>query len=354
MGTLEIVIRLIAGVALVLANAMFVAVEFSLTRLRQFPEDQFQESAALRRAWDMTDRLEVYLTGCQVGISLTSIVLGIVAEPAVTFMLEPLFEVLGIGGKTASFLSIALAVFIINFVHKIWGEQTPTYLGVERPIEVAAFLSGPLYWWSKIMYPLIIAGDSVAKWTLSLFGVEMTRSWTEEGGPEDVPQAGTPQFRKHLVETLTEALLDPERRDEIVGAYEIGETCAEEIMIPADELVVLRAGAPFRENLQVLRDTDFTRYPLVGDSIDDFRGTIYLPAVVAELDALEAGDVDLEELAGEPVRIEHDTSVDEVVDILQEAREELAMITRDDRIIGAITATDSFEAIIGSLEDPLD
>src|SRR6056297_3767638 len=151
--TAEIAIRLLSGLFLVLANAFFVSIEFALTRLRQFSKDEIKDDKGLERAWEMTKELEIYLTGCQLGISVTSILLGIVAEPAVTQVLRPVVGLFGIEGQALSAISIVVGIVIINLIHKIWGEQSPTYLGVERPRQVARYLAPGLYWWVKITYP---------------------------------------------------------------------------------------------------------------------------------------------------------------------------------------------------------
>jgi len=177
---LELPLRLVGGLLLVGANAFFVAVEFALTRLRQFSPDEFEGDEGLQAAWEMTERLEIHLTGCQLGISASSILLGVVAEPAVTRLLEPLVSPLGLSARTTSVISVVVGVVLINLVHKIWGEQAPTYLGVERPLAVARRLAPTLRIWSSVMDPIIRLGDGLAKATLRPFGVEITRSWTEE------------------------------------------------------------------------------------------------------------------------------------------------------------------------------
>lgn len=123
----EIVLRLIAGLALILANGFFVAIEFALTRVRQYSEEEFIEPGqqGLAQAWEMTEELEIYLTGCQVGITACSISLGIVAEPALAAIFGPLF-----GGTVLASIGagILLAYAIVNVMHLIYGEQTPTIL----------------------------------------------------------------------------------------------------------------------------------------------------------------------------------------------------------------------------------
>jgi len=133
-----------------------------MTRGRQFSGAEFDEPG-LRRAWIMTDDLESYLTSCQVGITASSIAVGIVAEPALAALFEPLFR--------SSFLATVgagslLAFAIINLVHLTHGEQTPTYLGVERTETVCRYGAAPLYYFTKLIRPAMEIGDTVAKWTL--------------------------------------------------------------------------------------------------------------------------------------------------------------------------------------------
>jgi IMP dehydrogenase len=205
MTPIEISLRIAAGLFLILINAYFVAIEFALTRVRQFPESEF-DTPGLRRAWEMTNDLELYLTTCQIWISGTSIALGIVAEPGLAALFEPLFENTFLASVGAgSFLGF----FLINMLHLTHGEQTPTYLGVERSKQVARYGAGPLYWFAWLISPLIKFGDWVAKATLKLFGVEMTGAWLET--EEEVLETRA-QLRNRLNDMLEEVEVPEERR----------------------------------------------------------------------------------------------------------------------------------------------
>ncbi|ELK50177.1 inosine monophosphate dehydrogenase, partial [Haloferax sp. BAB-2207] len=119
MNPTEIGIRLVAGVLLILANGFFVAIEFALTRARQFTESEFVDGdSRLERAWEMTQELELYLTTCQVGITASSIAVGIVAEPALAALFEPLFA-----GTTLATIGAGalIAYLIINLLHLTHG-----------------------------------------------------------------------------------------------------------------------------------------------------------------------------------------------------------------------------------------
>ena len=347
MNTPEVVLRLVAGLGLILANGFFVAIEFALTRVRQYSESEF-DTSGLRRAWEMTDDLEIYLTSCQVGITASSIAVGIVAEPALAALFEPLIADTALASVGAGAI---IAFLIINLLHLTHGEQTPTYLGVERTKFVCRYGATPLYYFAYAISPLIKLGDAVAKWTLRLFGIEMTGAWLET---EQEAIESRAELRNKLGSVLDEGELSEERQEEVMNALRVGETSIEETMIPRDDIVALSTANSSDENLSIAEDHPHTRFPLVGESVDDFRGIVYMPAVLNRFEELSAGEIGMEALAVEPMTIDVDTSVSEAIDLFQEKKQELALVTRDGEIVGLLTATDAFESITGELEDPLD
>lgn len=343
----EVALRIAAGVFLILINAYFVAIEFGLTRLRQYPESEM-DSPGLRRAWEMTDDLEFYLTTCQIWISGTSIALGVVAEPGLAAVFAPLFENTTFASAGAGSL---LGFFIINMVHLTHGEQTPTYLGVERSKQVAEYGARPLYWFAWLISPLITFGDRVAKGTLRLFGVEMTGSWTETDGEVLETRA---QLRTRLGSMMEEVELPAERREEVLNALDVDRVTVANVMTPADEVVSLTTAASAEENLDRIRDTPHTRFPLVGDDIDEFEGIVYVPSIVSRFDELRDGDVTFASIAAPPLTLAADTSVSDAFDRFQAETQELAFAIEDGEVVGLVTATDALEAVMGQLEDPLD
>jgi CBS domain containing-hemolysin-like protein len=347
MEPLEIGLRILGGIILIGVNAYFVAIEFALTRLRQYPESEFN-TPGLELAWDMTNDLEFYLTTCQVWISGTSIALGIVAEPGLAALFEPLFENTTLASVGAGSL---LGFLIINLVHLTHGEQTPTYLGVERSKQVARYGARPLYWFAKILAPAIWVGDSVAKATLGLFGIEMTQAWTET--EKEVIETRA-DLRNRLGSVLEEGDLPEERREEIMNALTIGEQSVREVMIPSEEIVALSTEESPQSNFQTLEEHPHTRYPLVGDDLTDFEGVVYSPALFNHREQLSSGDGTFTELAAPTVTISPDADVSDAIDQFQTERQELALVIEDGEVVGLVTVTDLVETIIGDIEDPLD
>lgn len=351
--SLELILRLVGGVLLVASNAFFVATEFALTRLRQFSEEEIGDRPGLRQAWEMTERLEIHLTGCQLGITSSSILLGIVAEPAVTRLFEIVFNRAPVGATARHVTAVVVAVVFINLVHKIWGEQAPTYLGVENPLTVLERLAVPLRWWTRIASPFIKLGDGLAKWTLGLFGVEITRSWTDA---ESEPAEGTStgDVRRNLREVLSRGPLSEERRQEVLNTLDIGSIPVREIMIPRGEAAELTLDRSVEENLDEIGRSRYVRYPLCRSEGGGVVGVIYVPALFEHLEAIRSGETGLGDIAADAVFVDEDRSVSEVIDRLQAEGQELALVRDAERVTGLVTVTDAFEAIAGDVEDPLD
>ena len=347
MNGLEVTLRLLAGVALILANGFFVAIEFALTRVRQYAESEFDEPG-LKRGWEMTDDLEIYLTSCQVGITASSIAVGIVAEPALASLFEPYFQATALASVGAGGI---IAFLIINLLHLTHGEQTPTYLGVERSKFVVRYGATPLYWFAKAIAPIIAIGDGVAKATLKLFGVEMTGAWLDAETDSIETRA---DLRHELGSVLDRGNVPEERREEILNALAVGERPVRSVMTPADDIVFLSTEESIEENLRRVGDNPHTRLPLIGSEPSEFRGIVCVTSGIDRVDALRGGTATLADVAAPPMTISDATPISEAVDQFQIERQELALVVDDGEVAGLLTATDAFEAVMGDLEDPLD
>jgi len=271
-----------------------------------------------------------------------------VAEPALAAIFEPLFHdtVLASIGSGA-----IIAFLIINLVHLTHGEQTPTYLGVERSQTVCRYGASPLYWFHYLISPLIKLGDWVAKATLSLFGVEMTGAWLET--EEDVIESRA-DLRNKLGSVLERGDLPADRQEEVMNALQVGEQSVREVMVPADDIVALSTAVDGEENFRRIAESPHTRYPLVGEDLVDFRGIVYLPVLMQHRDRLSDGDIDFADVAAPPMTLSPDTDVSDAIDQFQTERQELALVIEDGDVAGMVTVTDLLESVMGDIEDPID
>lgn len=341
------IVRFIAGLSLLGLNAAFVSIEFALTRLRQFDKDEVTGNWATNLAWKMTEQLEIYLTACQVGITITSILLGVVFEPAVTNLIHPLTAMMQLGPVTTSWISVLLSVGFIQFLHTVWGEQSPTYIGVESPRLVAGWLSPLLYGWAWVSYPLITVGDYFAKHTLQLFGVTLTRSWTEGESPRDLTG--------EIGEILHNSVLDEEETREVLNTIEATERPVSEVIIPTEDVVTVGIDQTPQSILEAMRaNRQYTRFPLIGEDLLDCRGILYANQALGEFKDMESGQEDIQALASSALFLEHDTSISNAVDEMQRANQEMAIVVDNDESLGIVTDSHLFEALVGEIYDPTD
>ena len=357
--------RLVAGVVLLFGNAYFVTIEFAMTRVRQFDESAFTGSPGLERAWEMTERLEVYLSGCQLGITICSVGLGVAAEPAVAALADPALRSLGVagllgggGGGGHTVLAVVVALAVINLLHLTIGEQAPTYLGIERTRTIARYGAPILYWWTTLLGPVIRLADWLAKALLSVLGVEITRSWAEEETEVEDGEGPRVQSRgellSHMGSVLSSMDLPDERQREVMNTIAIDRIEVEDILVDRDDVVAVSTADSVEENLDVMRETPHTRFPLFGESVDEPVGVVYVPELLRRFEEVESGEADLADVAAPPMTVGPDLPVSELIDAFQAERQELAVVVEDGRTLGLVTATDAFEEIAGELEDPLD
>ncbi|MFB6249096.1 MAG: CNNM domain-containing protein [Salinibacter sp.] len=349
--------QLLGGVVLLLGNAFFVTTEFALTRVPQFDEAEFQEHWGLRRAWAMTEELEIYLSGCQVGITVCSVGLGVVAEPGLTHVLAAVLPG-GVGTMSAHALAVTVALVVMNLLHVVVGEQAPTYLGIERTKTISMYLAPGLYWWTRLLRPVIRTADWIAKTLLSVFGVTITRSWTEEEVEEEDEArpilSSHGAVRREIGEVLSRANLSRERRGEILRAVDIERIPVRAIMVPRSEVVALHTSDALHETLQEMRAHPYNRYPLLNPDWENVYGTLYMATVFQHLPELERGDATLLDIAEPVVWVDPDLPVSDLIDRLQRKQQEIAIVRTGGHVRGLVTSTDAFEAIAGELEDPED
>jgi CBS domain containing-hemolysin-like protein len=209
----------------------------------------------------------------------------------------------------------------------------------------------PLYWFAKILAPAIWVGDSVAKATLGLFGIQMTQSWTET--EQEVIESRA-DLRNRLGSVLEDGNVASDRREEVMNALDIGEQPVREVMVPAEDIVTLSTAVGSEENFRRMEANPHTRYPLIGDQLTDFEGIVYFPILARHREELATGDVDFAKLAAPPMTLSPDVDVSDAIDQFQAENQELALIIEDGEVVGMVTVTDLLESVMGDIEDPID
>jgi IMP dehydrogenase len=179
----------------------------------------------------------------------------------------------------------------------------------------------------------------------------MTGAWLET--EEEVLETRA-QLRNRLNDMLEEVEVPEERRDEVLNALDVDEISINEIMVPSKDIVALSTTVSIEENFDRIQHTPHTRFPLVGDDLTDVQGIVYAPSIINNIDGLRDGNLTFAEVAAPPMTLSADTTVSDAFDQFQAQGQELALVIRDGEVVGLLTATDTLEAVMGQLEDPLD
>ena len=332
---------LLIALALLAGNAFFVGAEFALVSARR---SQIEPLAATRKRARTTlsamEHVSLMLAGAQLGITVCSLGLGAVAEPAVARLIERPFEALGVTPALVHPVALALALAIVVYFHMVLGEMVPKNVALARP-EPAALILGPLLFGIvRVLKPLIWLLNTMANLVLRLARVE----------PQDeVASAFTAEeVAAMLAESRREGLLDIEEHELLTGALRYHNVRASDIMIRPEDLVHVPEGATAGDVEQRVVQTGFSRFPVAG-ATGDLIGYLHVKDV---LDRNEDRPAPTDRIRPLPA-IRGDARVDDIVSALQQAGAHLGRVVdpHTGETQGVIALEDAIEELVGEIVD---
>jgi CBS domain containing-hemolysin-like protein len=264
-----------AGVAaaqlLVLANGFFVAAEFSIVTVR---ETQLQplavRSARARLALHITRHLDSYLAACQVGITLSSLALGWLGEPAIASLIElPLGAIIGSFAPAVSHgIAIALAFALISALHIVLGELAPKSVAIQRALPTALWAAYPLHWFYKAMYPFIASLNTIGNAVVRRFGLQPASGAERAHSPEELGLMLDAAGSAGTVESV--------ERDVARRALTFGERTVSSVMVPRTEMISVSERATVPEMLALSAAHAFTRLPVHRAGAEEIIGVLHI------------------------------------------------------------------------------
>ncbi|WP_018295469.1 hemolysin family protein [Corynebacterium lubricantis] len=333
-------------VALLAANGFFVAAEFALISSRRDRLDalEAQGNKGAKRVINATEHLSIYLAGAQFGITICSLVLGRVAEPAVAHFLETPFIAMGISENLIHPISFVIALAIITYLHILFGEMIPKNIAIAGPESLAMWLTPAMDVWIKITGPIINFLNWVARMVLKLVGVEQ-----KDELDTSVDEA---QLASMIQESSKEGLLDAEETNRLRKALMTDELSLKDVMIPMDDVVTVsyRApGIPMRELEAKVQETGFSRFPVSGES-GSLLGYIHVKDVLDLLDNEEDALIPYDRIR--PLSIVEGTgSLDDALSAMHRRSAHMAQVRVDGELIGIIALEDLIEEYVGTVTD---
>ena len=339
---------LTAVIALLAANAFFVAAEFALVKARGFRIQS--EADAGSRSAQLTVRilsnLESYLAACQLGITMASLGLGWIGEPAVAALLKPLLHPLGLSEAAIHQIAFLTGFLIFSSLHIVIGEQVPKSFAIRQPERVSLMTALPLQAFYWVAYPLTWALDRASRGTLRLLGVE--ESTHADALTLEEFKGVVATSRKHGKISRTRARM-------MKNLTELDDRPVDWVMVPRHEVTVLDTSAPISENLQKIADTKRSRYPLMNDQ-GEVLGIvllkdIYLAQQVDDPAPLE----DLQSLCRTPIFVPERQTVSKTFETLRAQSVHMAIVVDEyGEMSGIVTLEDLLEEIVGEIRDEKD
>ncbi len=346
----NITFSLVAIVLLLAANGFFVAAEFALVKARGFRIETLANEG--RASAQLTLRiqlnLEAYLAACQLGITMASLGLGWVGEPAVAAVLEPLFHDMGMPEAMLHTTAFIVGFLIFSSLHIVVGEQVPKTLAIRKAEPVALWVAYPLRAAYLLVYPLNWMLNATTRSILSLFNVAEATHADVFSGDE----------LKGLVATSGQhGELEADKAEMLRNLFEFDQRLVGRVMIPRTALKLLDVAASAEQNFEVIRDSGHSRFPLIDSASNDaIIGIVLAKDIQAAMLRSHAEPwTDLRQYCRKPLVVPETQKVSKLFDIMRAKRAHISLVVDEyGELIGVVTLEDLLEEIVGEIEDETD
>lgn len=339
---------LLLTIVLIAANAFFVGAEFALIsarrdRLEALAEQGKHSAVTVIRAGE---DLAVMLAGAQLGITVGSIVLGRVAEPAVVHLLTPVFELVGVPDAVLHTVSFIVAIMVVVILHVLLGEMVPKNIALAGPEKAAMLLVPPYLLWVKATRPVIAVYDWCARTVVKAMGVEPKTELENT--------VSMVELAEMIAESRSEGLLDPEEHLRLSRALQIRNRVVGDVAVPAAGIVSVPVAAPgigpaVAAIEQALAKTGYSRFPVV-DAAGRYVGFVHIKDMLDIVDHPGAA-VSISSVRYLP-RIAATTPLPDALTRLQQSKSHLAIVTAPDgSVSGMVALEDLVEDLIGTVRD---
>ena len=340
-------IEIAIALFLVVLNGFFVAAEFALVKVRP---SRIDELIAAGRVFSVTarwlaDRMEPALSACQLGITMASLALGWVGEPAFARLLEPLYHAIGIRSEAALHtLAFIVAFTTITALHLVIGEQAPKIFAIRRPENMLLWCAVPLKFFYVVSWPLMAALNWVTSVILARLGLE-----GEAGHGEIHTEA---ELQSLLAASFEHGHLTHSEHNLINAVFRFDDLVCRRVMVPRSDVEFFDINSPPPECLRLAQRTKHTRYPVCNGSLDEVLGVVHLKDLIG----VEVGDdFDWKSIMRPPKKVPENMPISRVLRHFQATHQLLALVINEyGTVIGIVTLENVLEEIIGDVDDEFD
>jgi CBS domain containing-hemolysin-like protein len=334
-------------VVLVFMNGFFVAAEFAMVKVRGSRIDALisEGHARAKLASRLTNNLDAYLSACQLGITLASLGLGWIGEPAVASLIAPWFAQVGFQNEvfihTVSFI---IAFSFITVLHIVLGELAPKTVAIRKSETVTLLTATPLVFFHKLMYPLIWLLNGTANQLLKAIGIEPATEKDAAHTEEEIRILMKESHKRGLIDNTELTLVD--------NIFDFTETNAREIMIPRTEMICLNTALTIDENKRIALEQMLTRYPVCENDKDNIIGFIHIKDLLKDT---AHSITDIAQITRPITSVPESMQISMLLKLMQKKKTQIAILIDEyGGTSGLVTLEDIMEEIVGEIQDEFD
>jgi len=338
-------------VLLVGANGFFVAAEFSLvsvrrTRIAELITQGNIAAEDVQKAIDDPDRV---IAASQLGITLSSLALGWIGEPALAHLIYPIVALFpnSLQLKVSHSISAVIAFFVITFLYVVVGELAPKSIALQNPERISLIVARPTLLVEKLFKPVIWIFNGVGNALLKFIGVEPATGHHLVHSIEEL---------KLLVTASTQGgLVEEDEREMLHAVFDLGEMMVRHVMIPRTEITAAEADTPIQEVIQLVSEKTYTKIPVYEDNLDQIIGVVHLKDLLIAIRDIESRTLYARDLLREPIFVPETLMVSDLLRVFKNKRQHIAIVMDEfSGTAGLVTLEDLLEEIVGEVSDPFD
>ena len=341
-------LSLLAALVLVALNGFFVAAEFALVRVRetrlvQLEQEGSDQAGTVR---DSLHDLDTYLSVCQVGITIASLGLGWVGEPAVSALIRPGLETVGIANeRLLELIAVILGFAVITYAHLVFGEQAPKYFAIQKAEGTSLWIARPLKLFMFLFRPMVWLVNASTNFILRPWGIRL-------GEEEEVHSEE--ELRIMITSSTASGVLDPQERDYLNNVFDFGDTVAREVMVPRPDVVALPSDASLEDLVEEATFGRYTRYPVYEDDIDHILGAVHVKDLFRAAKE-DSKSFDLKPLIRDCLVVPENKRIEEILREFQKRKLQMAIVIDEwGSVEGLVTIEDVIEELVGEIQDEFD
>ncbi|HAM81788.1 hemolysin family protein [Ornithinibacillus bavariensis] len=341
------IVNLLWVAALILLTAFFVATEFAIVKVRSSRIDQLIEEGNTKAVSlkKIDDNLDTFINACQIGITITALGLGWLGKSSIETAFQTVFTKLEWTNATTSVLSFLIAFFIILVLRVVIGELVPKYIATQKAEVMALNLAKPLLFLRVILYPISFLLNGIVKFIVRIFGIKVVQENDNAHSEEEL--------RLILSESYKNGEINKAEMMYVNNIFEFDERVAREIMVPRTEMVCFFKEDSYETNINVIREGQYTRYPVADGDKDHIIGLVNIKElftghITSEKESIESHIRPI-------LHVSESTPIKQVLLRMQKDRIHMAIVVDEyGGTAGLITVEDILEEIVGEIRDEFD